>query len=145
MRGNTTPRQSWKRMYLSSSLSMPVNITLLSPRCCASRRTSDSSGPPLQPPLAVGYAQRHPSEYAALCSSGKCRRRERTYRRQFPASARPSADRAARPAVPDQTGSPPFYPDIFQGLAGSHIIGRRGNDAIYAAEKSLLQRLVQLH
>ncbi|SAV85997.1 Uncharacterised protein [Klebsiella pneumoniae] len=34
---------------------------------------------------------------------------------------------------------------FFQGLAGGHVVGRRGNNAVYAGEESLLQRLVQLH
>ncbi|MCZ4145618.1 hypothetical protein BZG21_13550, partial [Escherichia coli] len=34
---------------------------------------------------------------------------------------------------------------FFQGLAGGHVVGRRGDDAVYAGEESLLQRLVQLH
>jgi hypothetical protein len=76
--------------------------------------------------LSLGYCETKTVNEAVPAAAGAISRQRRLH-------PPPAADRAARHAAPDQTGSPPFYPDIFSGSGW-----RRLHILLDAAERSRL-------
>ncbi len=141
--GNTTPRQSWKRMTTSSlkhagkhHIAQPALLRLtphLPPPAARPRRS----------PPAAGYARRHPGDVQPFVVAESAD--EKTIADGFPPVRHPLLRIVLHVMLLQTKRDHHGLSDIFQGLAGGHVVGRRGDDAAYAGEESLLQRRAQLY